>query len=82
MKNPEILPCPATYDLARGLTLGSHSQPLLVAAVELSGREVFPFLDASATPCVEAALFFLPPAGGEWISYSSSSSSSSPAMEE
>ena len=56
--------CPDTYDLARGLTLGSHSPSLLVAAAELSGREVFPFLDASAPPCVEPVLFFLPPTGG------------------
>ena len=56
--------CPDTYDLARGLTLGSHSPPMLVAVAELSGREVFPSLDASASSCVEAALLFLPQQGG------------------
>ena len=39
--------------------MGSHSQLMLVAAAELSRREGFPFLDASASRCVEAFLFFL-----------------------
>ena len=61
VKMSDILLCPDTYELARGLTLGSHSPPLLVAAAELSGGGgVFPFLDALASPCVEAFLFFLP----------------------
>ena len=76
----DILLCPDTYELARGLTLGSHSSPLLVAATELYEREVFPFLDASACPFVEVVLFFLPQQGG-WISTSSSSSSLSSVEE-
>ena len=63
----------STHDFARGLSLGRHSELLSVAAVELSGREAFPFLDALASRCVEAALFFLPPSGGELLSSSSSS---------
>ena len=70
-----------TYNSARGLSLGRHSELLSVAAVELSGREAFPFLDASASRRMEAGLFFLPPQG-EWISSSSSSSSSSLVAEE
>ena len=31
---------------------------MLVAAVELSGKEAFPFLDTSASGCVEVVLFF------------------------
>ena len=62
-----------THDLARGLTLGSHSGLLSVAAVDSSGREAFPFLDVSASKRVEAVLFFLPLAGGDWLSSSSSS---------
>ena len=70
----------STYDSARGLSLGRHSELLSMSHAELSARETFPFLDASASRCVEAALFFLPPSGGELLS--SSSSSSSAAGEE
>ena len=65
----------STHDLARGLSLGRHSELLSVSNVELSARETFPFLDASASRFMEAAHFFLPPSGGELLSYSSSSSS-------
>ena len=64
----------STYDSARGLSLGRHSELLSMSHAELSARETFPFLDASASRCVEAALFFLPPSGGELLSSSSSSS--------
>lgn len=53
-----------THDLARGLTLGVHSELLSVAMVESSEREDFPFLDAPASKRVEAVLLFLPLAGG------------------
>ena len=42
VKMPDILLCPNTYELARGLTLGSHSTPLLVAAAELSEGKFSP----------------------------------------
>ena len=64
----------STYDSARGLSLGRHSELLSMSHAELSARETFPFLDASASRCVEAALFFLPLLGGESLSSSSSSS--------
>ena len=63
-----------THDLARGLTLGSHSGLLLVEVADSSGRGVFPFLGDSASKCVEADLFLLPLAGRDWFSSSSSSS--------
>lgn len=67
VKMPDILLCPDTYESAKGLTLGSYSPPLLVAAAELSGREVFPFLDASASPRLEAFLFFPPGRGVDFF---------------
>ena len=54
----------STHDSARGLTRGRSSGLLLMSHAELSMRESFPFLDASASRFVEAALFFLPPSGG------------------
>ena len=65
----------STYDSVRGLSLGRHSELLSMSHAELSTRETLPFLDASASRCVEATLFFLPPLGGELLSSSSSSSS-------
>ena len=64
----------STYDSARGLSLGRHSELLSVSNAELSAKEALPFLDASASRCMEAALFFLPPSGGGLLSSSSSSS--------
>ena len=64
----------STYDLARDLSLGRHSELLSISHAELSARETLPFLDASASRSMEAALFFLPPSGGELLSSSSSSS--------
>ena len=61
-----------TDEFTRGWALGSHSG-LLSAAVDSSGRGVFPFLGDSASKDVEAVLFFLPLAG-DWFSSSSSSS--------
>ena len=52
-----------TYDSARGLSLGRHSELLSVCNAELSAKEDLPFLDASASRCMEAALFFLPSSG-------------------
>ena len=54
----------STYDSARGLSLGRHSELLSVSSAVLSAREALPFLDASSSRCVEAALFFLLPSGG------------------
>ena len=53
----------STYDSARGLSLRRHSELLSISNAELSARETLPFLDASASRSVEAALFFLPPQG-------------------
>ena len=61
----------STYDPARGFSLGRHSGLLSVSDSELSARETLPFLDASASGSVVAALFFLPPSGEELL-YSSS----------
>src|SRR4051812_7478097 len=66
----------STYDAARGLFRGHCSGLLSTTHVVLSAREPFPFLGASASGFVEAALFFLPPSGGGLLSSSSSSSSS------
>ena len=68
-----LLWCPNTYDLPWGLALGNHSSSLSSAAVELSGRRVFPFLDPPASP-VGAAFLFLSPLVGGGASSSSSSS--------
>ena len=65
----------STYDSARGLSLGRHSELLSVSGAVSSARQALPLLDASASRCVEAALFFLPPSGGELLSSSSLSSS-------
>ena len=65
----------STYDSARGLSLGGHSELLSVSSAELSAREALPFLDACYSRCVEAALFFRTPSRGELLSSSSSSSS-------
>ena len=65
----------STYDSARGLSLGRHSELLSMSHAELSARDTFPFLDTSASSCVEAALFFLPPSGAVLLDFSSSSSS-------
>ena len=70
----------STHDSARGLSRGCRSGLLSMSHAELSARETIPFLDASASRCVEAALFFLPPSGGELLF--SSSSLSSLAAEE
>ena len=64
----------STYDSARGLSLGRHSELLLVSGAVSSAKEALPLLDASPSRLVEAALFFLPPSGGELLSSSSSSS--------
>ena len=53
----------STYDSARGLSLGRHSELLSTSHAGLSTAAAFPFLDASASICMEAALFFLPPLG-------------------
>ena len=62
-----------THEFTRGWALGSHSGLLSVAAVDSSGRGVFPFLGDSASKDVEAVLFF-PPLTGDGSSFSSSSS--------
>ena len=54
----------STYNSARGFSRGRHPELLSVSNAELSARETLPFLDASASRSVEAALFFLPPLGG------------------
>ena len=64
---------PNTYDLPWGLALGNHSSSLSLAAVELSGRRVLPFLDPPASPVGAAFLFLSPPVGGGASSSSSSS---------
>ena len=53
----------STHDSARGLSRGRRSGLLSMSHAELSAREPFPLLDASASRFVEAALFFLPPQG-------------------
>ena len=63
-----------THELTRGWALGCHSGLLSIAAADSSGRGVFPFLGDSASKGVEAVLFFLPLAGGDWFSFSSFSS--------
>ena len=63
----------STHDAARGFSRGHGSGLLSTSHVELSAWELFPLLDASASRCVEATLFFLPPSGGESLSSSSSS---------
>ena len=63
-----------THEFTRGWALGSHSGLRSAAAVDPSGRGVFPFLGDSASKDVEAVLFFLPLVGGDWLSSSSSSS--------
>ena len=64
-----------TRDLAMGLSRGRRSGLLSTSHAELSAREAFPFLNASASRSVEAALF-LPPSGrGKLLSSSSSNSS-------
>ena len=63
----------STYDAARGLLRGRCSGLLSTSHAELSARGPFPLLGASASRFVEAALFFLPPSGGELLSTSSSS---------
>ena len=72
-ENHKLFWDPDTYDLARGLALGSHSSSLKAAAVEQSGRRVLPFLDPSASPDGEAFLFLSPPTWGGELSSSSSS---------
>ena len=67
----ELLWYPNTYDLPRGLALGNHSSSPSLAAVELSGRRVLPFLDPSASPVGVAFLFLSPPFGGRASSSSS-----------
>ena len=62
-----------TYNSARGLFRGHRSGLLSTSHTELSAMEAFAFLDASASKSMEAALFFLPPAGDP-SSFSSSSS--------
>ena len=52
-----------THEFTRGWALGSHAGLLLAAAVDSSGRGAFPLLGDSASKCMEAALFFLPPLG-------------------
>ena len=64
-----------TRDSARGLSLGHPSGLLSMSHAELSARETFPFLDASASRFVGVSLFFLPPQEGELLSSSYSSSS-------
>ena len=64
----------STHDSARGLSRGCGSGLLSTSHAELSTREPFPLLDASASRFVEAALFFLPLSGGGLLSSSSSSS--------
>ena len=51
----------STYDSARGFSLGRHSELLSMSHAELSAGETLPYLDASASRCVEAALFSPPP---------------------
>ena len=54
----------STHDSARGLFRGRGSGLLSMSHTELSTKELFPLLDASASGFVEATLFFLPPLGG------------------
>ena len=53
-----------------------------VSESEPSERVIFPFLGASSSGSVEAALFFFLPLRGDSLSASASSSSSSPSWEE
>ena len=62
-----------THEFTRGWALGSHSGLLSVAAVDSSGRGVFPFLGDLASKDVEAVLFF-PSLARDGPSSSSSSS--------
>ena len=64
-----------THEFTRGWALGSHSGLLSAAAVDSSGRGVFPLLGDSASKDVEAVLFFLSPTRDSPSSSSSSSSS-------
>ena len=50
-----------TYDAARGFGLGRHSGMASASESESLEREIFPFLDASASRSTEVALFFFPP---------------------
>ena len=50
----------STYNVARGLFQGRRSGLLSTSHMELSARGPFPFLGASASRVVEAALFFGP----------------------
>ena len=52
-----------THEFTRGWALGSHAGPLSAAAVDSSGRGALPLLGGSASKCMEAVLFFLPPQG-------------------
>ena len=56
-----------THDSARGLSRGCHSGLLSMSHAELSARETFPFLDASASRFLEDALFFPPQGGGSFF---------------
>ena len=69
------------HEFSRGWALGSHSGLLSAAAVDSSGRGVFPFLGYSASKDVEAVLFFLPLAGDWFLSSSSSSPEEERASE-
>ena len=70
-----------THEFTRGWALGSHSGLLSAAAVDSSGRGVFPLLGDSASKDVEAVLFFLPPVGDSSPSSYSSSSEEEWAFE-
>ena len=70
-----------TYDLLVGLARGTHSSSPPLAAVELSGRRVLPFLDPSASPVGAAFLFLSPPSGGGASSSATSSLGEDYAIE-
>lgn len=53
----------STHDAARGLFRRRGSGLLSMSHADLSARELFPLLDASASRFVEATLFFFPPQG-------------------
>jgi len=52
-----------THEFTRGWALGSHAGLLSAVIVDSSESGDFPLLGDSASKCMEAALFFLPPAG-------------------
>ena len=54
----------SNHDSAKGLFRGRGSGLLSTSHAELSAREPFPLLDASASRFMEAALFFLSHLGG------------------